>query len=221
MRTCRDCSTLVGKYKLYCEPCRIERRRVVKRGTYRRLGLRVFECAQCGSSFEATHKRKYCTKKCSSDAQQVGPRQKVCGVCGVPFTAYPAYKKYCSKKCYNESELARNRRVRYHIVKSAVERIDRVRVFTLYNWHCALCGVHTPQSKIGTYSPNAPTLDHIIPLSKRGTHTYDNVQLLCRRCNCHVKNNKISVENTLGGVKSLDSYYPETSGHRNFSARNV
>src|SRR5690606_9395543 len=140
MRTCRDCSTLVGKYKLYCEPCRIERRRVVKRGTYRRLGLRVFECAQCGSSFEATHKRKYCTKKCSSDAQQVGPRQK---------------------------------------------------------------------------------LDHIIPLSKRGTHTYDNVQLLCRRCNCHVKNNKISVENTLGGLKSLDSYYPETSGHRNFSARNV
>lgn len=29
----------------------------------------------------------------------------------------------------------------------------------------------------------APELDHVMPLSKGGTHSMDNVQLLCRKCN--------------------------------------
>jgi 5-methylcytosine-specific restriction endonuclease McrA len=33
----------------------------------------------------------------------------------------------------------------------------------------------------------APTLDHIVPLSKGGSHTYDNLQCACFRCNCAVK----------------------------------
>lgn len=31
---------------------------------------------------------------------------------------------------------------------------------------------------------SAPQIDHIVPVSRGGTNTDDNVQLLCRKCNC-------------------------------------
>lgn len=36
-----------------------------------------------------------------------------------------------------------------------------------------------------TYHPQQATLDHIIPLSKGGTHTKTNVRYICRKCNAH------------------------------------
>jgi hypothetical protein len=59
-------------------------------------------------------------------------------------------------------------------------------VFELAGWQCQICGIDTPQSLLkDPRHPQAPTLDHIVPFGKGkgGTHTYDNVQLLCRRCN--------------------------------------
>lgn len=47
---------------------------------------------------------------------------------------------------------------------------------------CAICGkdcVCTADRRGALY----PTVDHIIPISKGGTHTWDNVQLACRGCN--------------------------------------
>jgi len=64
------------------------------------------------------------------------------------------------------------------------ERVNRVKVFELYGWKCAECGVDTPKDIMRTFdNPNAPTLDHIFPMSKGGGHLYSNAQLLCRRCN--------------------------------------
>ena len=47
---------------------------------------------------------------------------------------------------------------------------------------CQICGLPVPQDK----SPNklwAATIDHIVPLSKGGTHEPDNCQLSHRLCN--------------------------------------
>lgn len=54
---------------------------------------------------------------------------------------------------------------------------------------CNMCGIEcsTEDDAWGTYGPTYPTLDHIVPLSKGGSHTWDNVQLLCGNCNCVVK----------------------------------
>ena len=35
----------------------------------------------------------------------------------------------------------------------------------------------------GSFGPTYPTLDHIIPLAKGGTHTWNNVQCACAMCN--------------------------------------
>ncbi|MBQ1292402.1 MAG: HNH endonuclease [Clostridiales bacterium] len=39
-------------------------------------------------------------------------------------------------------------------------------------------------------SDDYPSIDHIIPISKGGSHEWNNVQLLCRKCN-YTKSNKI------------------------------
>lgn len=65
------------------------------------------------------------------------------------------------------------------------------RVFERDKWRCQLCGVSTPKRLKGTLSPQAPELDHIIPLSLGGAHVWDNVQCACRRCNGIKSNNPL------------------------------
>jgi 5-methylcytosine-specific restriction endonuclease McrA len=48
-----------------------------------------------------------------------------------------------------------------------------------FNWHCALCGgdlLQLPARDV--------TADHIVPVSRGGPNTIDNVQPACRSCNC-------------------------------------
>jgi len=52
------------------------------------------------------------------------------------------------------------------------------------NYECQICGKELTVKEI--------TIDHIIPLSKGGGNNIENLQPLCRSCNCS-KNNKIAV----------------------------
>lgn len=64
-----------------------------------------------------------------------------------------------------------------------VPGIKPLEVFARDDWRCQLCGRRTPKRLRGTYKPNAPELDHIIPMAAGGGHTWDNVQCACRECN--------------------------------------
>jgi 5-methylcytosine-specific restriction endonuclease McrA len=66
---------------------------------------------------------------------------------------------------------------------ATVENVNPMLVFDRDSWRCRLCGIPTPQAKRGTYEPNAPELDHVVPLAKGGEHSYRNTQCACRRCN--------------------------------------
>jgi 5-methylcytosine-specific restriction endonuclease McrA len=64
------------------------------------------------------------------------------------------------------------------------ETISRSIVFRKHNYVCASCGVKCVHPNKDNYNQsNAATLDHIIPKSRGGEHTYNNVTLLCRSCN--------------------------------------
>lgn len=44
-----------------------------------------------------------------------------------------------------------------------------------YNYTCLRCGKQEPDIKL--------TVDHVVPVSRRGSNTIDNIQPLCGRCN--------------------------------------
>lgn len=58
---------------------------------------------------------------------------------------------------------------------SAAERIDYLTVYRRDDGLCAICGAPA--------SVDEGSIDHIVPLSKGGEHTYANVQLAHKSCN--------------------------------------
>jgi hypothetical protein len=88
--------------------------------------------------------------------------------------------KRCNDRYHNMAYRAKRRATELGI---HADNINPYEIFYRDKWHCKCCGIHTPKSLRGSIEPNAPELDHIIPLSRGGEHTYANTQLLCRKCN--------------------------------------
>lgn len=116
-------------------------------------------------------------------------RRCACKTCGAYYIATIGgglYKQFCDD-CLTE------KKKRSHRIEKAkrrakckgvdAESVNPISVFERDGWRCKLCGRKTPKSKRGTYSNDAPELDHIIPISKGGPHTYANTQCTCRKCN--------------------------------------
>jgi 5-methylcytosine-specific restriction endonuclease McrA len=113
-----------------------------------------------------------------------------CSVCGGAFVkAYgqKGFRSYCSEACKTEAARSVNRTgksARRAKVRGAeADNIDPLRVFERDGWRCHLCRRATPKRLRGTYEPRAPELDHVLPLSIGGAHTWGNVACACRACN--------------------------------------
>jgi 5-methylcytosine-specific restriction endonuclease McrA len=149
-------------------------------------------CEQCGGSMVRRRKSRWCSTKCQNKARfvSIAPSHKNCRRCGVLFKL-PPFKTvpppFCSRKCRDETQRTQ-RRVQKRKRNAAqrgvhAEAVDPIKVFERDRWRCKLCGERTPKEKRGTCDDDAPELDHIIPLSQGGEHTYRNTQCACRRCN--------------------------------------
>jgi 5-methylcytosine-specific restriction endonuclease McrA len=100
-----------------------------------------------------------------------------------------------------------NSRRRAKLAGVEFEEIDVFSVFERDLWRCQICGKKTPRENRGTKYSNAPEIDHRTPLSKGGSHTYDNVQCACHRCNAKKsnKNNRGQLPLfTAGGVRNAE-----------------
>lgn len=163
-------------------------------------------CRACNAPFAAKTDRLQCSRKCELEygrrkALEIAQTQHrasakvvVCDQCKCQFS--PLYGSSHATLCTPCS--AERTKVTKRIAKMQraammrgveSERVDPMKVFARDKWRCRLCGVATPKSKRGTYGDNAPELDHIMPLSKGGPHTYLNTQCACRKCN-HAKSDK-------------------------------
>ena len=104
-------------------------------------------------------------------------------VCGKDFVAGKPRDRFCSKKCKK-----RNDNVEYcgfHVRRARDYGVPYERGITLplveerFGGVCQICGRKTDRGSFGSM----PTIDHIVPMSQGGGHTWDNVQLACFRCN--------------------------------------
>jgi hypothetical protein len=94
------------------------------------------------------------------------------------------YRKKHPEKCREN-----NRRRRALRANCITEIVNELQVYEIHNWVCGICGKRI-NKKLTKPNLKSKSLDHIIPLSKGGTHTYNNLQPAHLSCNMS-KNNKI------------------------------
>jgi 5-methylcytosine-specific restriction endonuclease McrA len=137
-------------------------------------------CKICGGSFKpeyGTKKRSFCSDDCTREA-----------------------RKRADKRSKKDTGTTHQQRAKHYGVPRGYFNLRKI--LERDNWKCYICGCDTPEELRGTCEDNAPEIDHVIPLSKGGGHTKDNVRCCCRRCN-REKSNEIYTPrqlNLLGGV---------------------
>lgn len=125
-------------------------------------------------------------RQCSPDigAKQVEPRcftSARCQWCHAYFVALGRYKRVrCSRRC-DRAYFAKLRRAQ--AVRAGYEIVSRAAVFERDRWTCHLCGKAAHRDAQAPYDPHVATLDHVIPLSKGGSHTMENLRTAHFICN--------------------------------------
>lgn len=187
-----------GGLRVYCSTtCQYEAKsfRYMKK---RSMPIPWAGCPTCGDRFI----KRGTTKRCRSCATKPAVRiaivySKVCSCpgCGVRYETAQPHQKTCSKKCAERRSRITFRerhgrqdthRKRARLYGCEYEPVSRTKVFERDNYTCQICGEST-STKYSFDDPWSPTIDHIIPMSKQGGHTYDNVQCAHAWCNS-VKN---------------------------------
>lgn len=193
---CALCNGPCQKPAKHCKEC------AEKRGAKREIPDR--DCIICGKTFRPKRRKaKCCGLECSKKAGGRTIAKAIvkdvvleCAICGKSFHPhiYHPDQKTCSYKCkrkyddrqkvesgYKRELLNRRRAIIYGV---EAEQFDVMKVFDRDGWVCQICGKKVNR-RLKYPHPKSPSLDHIIPLSRGGTHTTDNVQLAHFGCNAH------------------------------------
>ncbi len=109
--------------------------------------------------------------------------ERVCVGCNetIPRSAR-ADKKWCSEECASRVRghtMNTQRRIR---TNEAIQNFKRIDIYERDGWICQLCK-KAVNPKLSFPSPACASLDHVIPLSRGGSHLATNVQLAHLRCN--------------------------------------
>ena len=119
--------------------------------------------------------------------REANSKTAICAVCGTQFTGH-GNRLYCSKRC--KDIVCRGRREK-RLQKAETDGAVKIKaVYERDNGICYICGRKCDfndwgVSKIGRWTAGStyPTIDHVVPISKGGNDTLDNVRLACWKCN--------------------------------------
>lgn len=195
-------STGKGHTRQYCSrPCHVEKRErdrlESKLAAQPYSVLRWFDCLVCGkrSISRYNNHQRTCSGECSKEharryARQRAeaghsPRSVSCQECDAAFIVQYGDKRkvFCSDRCSKRH----NSRHRDHKlrVNGKAERITLAALRKRDANRCHICG-----KKVGRSSswPGGASIDHLIPVSQGGTHTWKNVALAHMGCNTRRSN---------------------------------
>lgn len=145
-------------------------------------------CERCDHLFTA---KTTAPRKCD-ECRRYQPKPKMVRLCScgaeIFGTAAKRSCQTCRRRKDRATQQAKHGRVKKHRHRArkygvAYEAVDPLKVFDRDGWRCQLCGVKTPKRLRGKMVDQAPELDHIIPMSVGGEHSYLNTQCACRKCN--------------------------------------
>lgn len=167
------------------------------------VSLRAKSCPICGKWVPSG--KTYCSEKCAatmhagltyeaefdsilkaydSVSEDIAQREfltRICEVCGAGFVASVHNQVCCSDACSRRRD---NMRSEKRIYRNGIPdlSVTLTRLFVRDGGRCRGCGMLMTLEGEGN-EDDYPSIDHIVPLARGGLHTWDNVQLLCRRCN--------------------------------------
>jgi len=114
---------------------------------------------------------------------------KQCTGCGDTFNRYGQGWRCDSCKEYADRQMRQIRRLRQSRNGAYDRGIDYKSLYERSQGRCSMCQITCADPSVWrywdgrTWMPTAPTVDHITPLARGGSHTWANVQLACLACN--------------------------------------
>lgn len=172
-----------------------------------RSNTKILICKKCNKEFQGKT-AIYCSQKCrprgyhpyrGSTHKKVPPKKLNCAICDAEFETANKSKITCSDECSKRqrnrrSQLAKHRRnkVKTDLTVSLEKLIIRDKnTCYLCKKKCDINDFKRIEKNYKVVGANYPTIEHIVPLSQKGQHTWDNIKLACHYCNSSKSNRDI------------------------------
>ena len=162
-------------------------------------------CAICEDPIPLGRK-KFCSNLCIEFDNRIRRPAKIHIVRRCPGCKQPKQFSgtYCSNDCYRQSDHGRlimrqarhRRRARMH--NAQVEEVDPLVIAKRDKYKCHICRKRVNMD-LDVQDIYSPTMDHLIPISVGGDHTYANIRLAHRICNSRKGNRAVNEQLLLFG----------------------
>ncbi len=162
----------------------------------------TFICVSCQQEFKAVRARRLCSKTCENKYYRNTDTGHECILDGCVRSVvakemcdmhYKRWMRAVGKfpvEPWNERRKAHSRR-RLAIKRgaSAADTFTPVEIYERDSWTCGICAQLIDRD-LRYPNPSSASIDHVLPLSKGGDHTKNNVQAAHLRCNVR-KGNRV------------------------------
>lgn len=212
-QVCDYCNSEYKGYKLTTH-CTVECKRK-DFNSKRSIIINRSKCCGCGVVMIGGRRRDYCSKQCNrrhhyennriNYVSQVRTHSIKCVECGKHKEVTYKRKKYCTDECKRKYQWRRKDAKRRFAIRTNGKvdwDISIERLIKRDGMKCYLCGDDVIKHD-NTNHELYPSIEHVMPVAKGGTHTWDNVRLAHRKCNWEKSDKIITQGHTPGQRKAL------------------